>query len=137
MRSSRRHRAATASNGIVNADLLTSPRAYDALGAYMAASAVADVKPAAFVAHTLDAVNFPREYRWIFTPIKGAAAIGLFSARWFPGLARLTTAMATLYFVLAVVFHVRARDVSPPAVAAAAFAVLFGVVTAKGPDVSR
>jgi uncharacterized BrkB/YihY/UPF0761 family membrane protein len=103
----------------------------------MAASAVLDAKPAAFVAHTLDAVNFPREYRWIFTPIKAAAAVGLFSVRWFPGLARLTTAMATLYFVLAVVFHVKARDLSPSAVAAAVFAGIFGVVTAKGPDVSR
>jgi uncharacterized BrkB/YihY/UPF0761 family membrane protein len=121
----------------VNWKLLTSPRTYDALGVYMAASAVVDAKPAAFVTHTLDAVNFPREYRWIFTPIKGAAAIGLFSARWFPVLARLTSAMSTLYFVLAVASHVRARDVSPSAVAAAAFAVLFGVVTAQGPGVSR
>jgi uncharacterized BrkB/YihY/UPF0761 family membrane protein len=121
----------------VNTDLITSPRTYDALGVYMAASVVADAKPAAFVTHSLDAVNFPREYRWIFAPIKGAAALGLFSARWFPGLARLTTAMATLYFVLAVAFHVKARDISPSAVAAAAFAVIFGAVTAKGPDVSR
>jgi hypothetical protein len=122
---------------VVNSELLTSPRTYDALGVYMAASAVADVKPVAFVAQTLDAVNFPRDYRWIFTPIKAAAAIGLFSARWFPGLGRLTTAMCTLYFLLAVAFHVRARDVSPSAGAAAMFAVLFGVVTAKGPGLSR
>jgi hypothetical protein len=45
--------------------------------------------------------------------------------------------MSTLYFVLAVAFHVRARDVSPSVAAAAMFAVLFGVVTAKGPGVSR
>jgi hypothetical protein len=121
----------------VNADLLTSPRAYDALGAYMAVSAVADAIPASFVTHTLDSVNFPPEYRWIFTPIKGAAALGLFSARWFPGLARLTSAMATLYFVLAVAFHAKARHISSSAVAAAVFAAIFGVVTAKGPDVSR
>jgi len=57
--------------------------------------------------------------------------------RWFPGLARLTTAMATLYFVLAVAFHIKARDVDPAGVSAAALAVIFGVVTAKGPDVSR
>ena len=116
---------------------MTSTRIYDALGAFMAASAVADAKPAALSAQTLDAVNFPREYRWIFTPIKAAAALGLFSARWFPGLARLTTARATLYFVLAVACHVKARDISPSAVSAAAFAVIFGVVTAKGPDLRR
>jgi hypothetical protein len=118
-------------------DVLASPRTYDALGAFMAASAVADAKPASFVTHTLDSVNFPRQYRWIFTPIKGAAAIGLFSARWFPGLARLTTAMATLYFVLAVASHVKARHIDSSAVSAAVFAGIFAVVTAKGPDVSR
>ena len=115
---------------------MTSPRIYDALGAFMAASAVGDAIPASLVTQTLDAVNFPREYRWIFAPIKAAAALGLFSVRWFPGLARLTTAMATLYFVLAVACHVRARDVSPSAVSAAAFAVIFAVLTAKGPNVS-
>ena len=116
---------------------MTSPRIYDALGAFMAASATADAIPAAMATHTLDAVNFPREYRWIFPPIKAAAAVGLFSVRWCPGLARLTTAMATLYFVLAVAFHVKARDVDLSGVSAAALAVIFGVVTAKGPDVSR
>jgi DoxX-like family len=116
---------------------MTSPRIYDALGAFMATAAVADATHAAFVTPTLDAVNFPREYRWIFAPIKAAAAVGLFSVRWFPGLAQLTTALATLFFVLAVAFHVKARDASASAVSAAALAVIFGVVTAKGPDVSR
>jgi hypothetical protein len=36
--------------------------------------------------------------------------VGRLPVRWFPGLARLTTAMAALYFVLAVAFHIRARD---------------------------
>jgi DoxX-like family len=116
---------------------MTSPRIYDALGAFMAASAVADAIPASFVVQTLDAVDFPQKYRGIFTPIKAAAALGLFSVRWFPGLARLTTAMGTLYFVLAVAFHIKVRDISASAVSAAAFAVIFGVLTAKGPGVSR
>src|SRR5215475_9296788 len=115
---------------------MTSPRIYDAAGAVMAASAVGDAIPASLVTQTLDAVNFPREYRWIFPPIKAAAALGLFSVRWLPGLARLTTAMATLYFVLAVAFHVKSRDVSPSGVSAAALAVTFATLTAKGPDVS-
>jgi DoxX-like protein len=121
----------------VKADLLRTPRTYDALGAFMAASAAADAKPASFVTDTLDSVNFPRQYRWIFAPIKGAAAVGLLSARWFPGLARLTAAMATLYFVLAVAFHAKARHIDSSAVSAAVFAVTFGVVAARGPDVSR
>jgi hypothetical protein len=91
---------------------MTSPRIYDALGAFMAASATADANHAAFVTQTFDAVNFPREYRWIFPPIKAAAAVG-------------------------VAFHVKARDVDPSGVSAAALAVIFGVVAAKGPEVSR
>ena len=75
---------------------LGSPRMYAAMGAVMAASAVADLKQVTPVRQTLDTVNFPPRYRWIFAPIKAAAAIGLFSVRWFPGLARLTTAMLTL-----------------------------------------
>ena len=122
----------------MSADLLRSPRTYDALGAYMAAGAVGDYKMIAPVARrTLEAVHFPRRFWWIFTPIKAAAAIGLFSARWSPGLARLTTAMLTIYFVLAVGFHVKARDVSPSAAAAAFSAAVFAAVTAKGPNVSR
>jgi hypothetical protein len=48
-------------------------------------------------------------------------------------LARLTTFMCTIYFVLAVAFHVKARDWSPGLVAASAFLGLFGAMTVKGP----
>lgn len=114
-----------------------SHRTYDVLGAFMAVSAVGDLKLIPIARQTLEAVHFPRRHWWIFAPIKAAAAVGLFSARWFPGLARLTTAMLTLYFVLAVGFHVRARDLGVAAASAAAFAALFGVVTAKGSALSR
>jgi hypothetical protein len=52
-----------------------------------------------------------------------------------PALARLTTATLTLYFVLALGFHVKARDVSMPAVSAAAFMAIFATMTATGPSV--
>ncbi|BBZ38176.1 DoxX family protein [Mycobacterium conspicuum] len=104
---------------------------YDALGAYLAASAIGDAIPLPFVTQVLDTINFPPRYRWIFAPIKAAAAIGLFSARWFPGLARLTTAMLTVYFVLAVGFHARARDLSVATVGAAANAAIFAALTAR------
>jgi hypothetical protein len=70
----------------------------------------------------------------VLPPIKVAAAVGLASARWFPGLARLTTAMLTLYFVLAVGAHVRVRDKAANAAPAAAFLALFAAMTAKGPE---
>ncbi|HZA11403.1 hypothetical protein [Mycobacterium sp.] len=117
-------------------DLLGSPRAYDASGAYLAASAVADAIPLPFVALVLDDIDFPERYRWIFPPIKATAALGLFSARWFPGLARVTTAMLTLYFVLAVGLHAKAKDLGVAAVAAAGFAVIFAAMTAKGSRVA-
>lgn len=89
---------------------VTSPQMYTALGALMAFDAVIYAIPVPFVTRGLDAVNFPRRYRWIFPPIKAASAVGLLSVHRFPALARLTTAMLTLYFTLAVGFHIRARD---------------------------
>ena len=110
----------------------STSRTYDALAAYLAVSAIGDAIPLPFVTQVLDAIDFPPRYRWIFAPIKAAAAIGLFSVRWSPGLARLTTALLTVYFVLAVGFHVKARDLSAAAVGAAANAAIFGALTAKG-----
>ena len=60
--------------------------------------------------------------------VKGAAALGLLSVRWFPGLARLTTAMLTLYFVLVVGAHVRVRDKVVNALPAAALLAMFGAI---------
>ena len=110
---------------------------YDVLAAYLAVSAIGDAIPLPFVTQVLDAIDFPPRYRWIFAPIKAAAAVGLFSARWFPALTRLTTALLTVYFVLAVGFHVKARDLSAAAVGAAANAAIFAALTAKKTPVSR
>jgi hypothetical protein len=114
---------------------LASLRTYDLLATYLAASAVGDAIPLPFVTEVLDAIDFPTQYRWIFAPIKAAAAAGLLSARWAPGLTRLTTVMLTVYFVLAVGFHLKARDLSVAAVGAAANAAIFAALTAKGPAI--
>jgi hypothetical protein len=99
----------------------------------MAFDAVIYAIPIPFVTKGLDAVDFPPEYRWIFPPIKAAAAIGLFSVTRFPRLARLTTAMLTLYFALAVLFHIRSRDLGSSVVAAGTFLATFAAMTAVGP----
>lgn len=112
---------------------LTSPRAYAALGAFMAADAVLYAIPMKFVTDGLDKVQFPREYRWIFPPIKAASAVGLLSVTRIPWLARLTTAMLTLYFLLAVGSHARARDLGGSAGAATTFLAIFATMTASGP----
>ncbi|ETB35870.1 hypothetical protein N602_25790 [Mycobacterium avium subsp. hominissuis 10-5606] len=116
-------------------DVLKSSRAYTALGGFMAFDAVIYAIPLPFVTEGLDNVNFPPEYRWIFPPIKGASAVGLLAARRFPALGRLTTAMLTLYFALAVGSHVRARDFKPGngIAPAGVLMAIFATMTALGP----
>lgn len=114
--------------------LLTSPKTYTALAAFQAVDAAACAAQAPPIKKSLDAVGCPESVRRILPVVKGASAVGLLSARWFPGLARLTTAMLTLYFVLAVGAHVRVRDKAANALPAAAFLALFGAMTIKGPQ---
>lgn len=65
--------------------------------------------------------------------MKAAAAVGLLSVYRFPGLARLTTLVLTVYMALAVSFHVKAKDRSVALVAATLFLALWATMTAKGP----
>ncbi len=112
---------------------LTSPKTYVALAAFEAGDAVACAIPLRFIAKILDDLGMPPGIRWVITVAKAAAAVGLLSVVRFPGLARLTTAMLTLYFVLAVGAHIRARDRIVNAIPAASFLVTFAVMTVKGP----
>jgi hypothetical protein len=114
-------------------EVLKSEKAYAALGWFMACDAVIYAIPLPFVTEGLDKVQFPRQYRWIFPPIKAAAAIGLLAARRYPALGRLTTAMLTLYFALAVGSHVRARDLGSSMGMAGTFLATFAVMAAQGP----
>ena len=114
--------------------VVTSPKTYVALGALQAGDAVACAIPVAPIAKSLDILGVPENVRPVMPVVKAAAAIGLLSVRWFPGLARLTTAMLTLYFVLAVGAHIRARDKVVNALPAASFLATFAAMTAKGPD---
>jgi hypothetical protein len=82
---------------------------------------------------SLDTLGVPEIVRPVLPVVKVASAIGLLSVGWFPALARLTTAMLTLYFVLAVGAHIRARDKVVNALPAASFLATFAVMTAKGP----
>jgi len=114
--------------------VLTSPKTYVALAAFQAGDAVACAIPVAPIAKTLDDLGVPENVRPVMPVVKAAAAIGLLSVRWFPGLARLTTAMLTLYFVLAVGAHIRARDKVVNALPAASLLATFAAMTVKGPD---
>jgi hypothetical protein len=111
-----------------------SPKTYAGLAAFQAVDAVACAIPVAPVAKTLDGLGVPQEIRWIFPASKAASAIGLLSAGRIPALARLTTAMLTLYFALAVGAHIRVRDSIVNAIPAASFLAAYAALTLKGPD---
>jgi hypothetical protein len=113
---------------------LTSPKTYAALAAFQAVDAVACAIPVAPVAKTLDDLGVPQGIRWILPASKAASAIGLLSASRIPALARLTTAMLTLYFLLAVGAHIRVRDSIVNTIPAASFLATFAALTLKGPD---
>jgi DoxX-like family len=113
---------------------LTSPKTYAALAALQAGDAVACAIPLSPIAKTLDNLGIPQGIRWLLPASKAASVIGLLSASRIPALARLTTAMLTLYFALAVGAHLRARDPIVNAVPAASFLVTYAVLTAKGPN---
>lgn len=114
--------------------VLTSPKTYAGLAAFQAADAVACAAQVPPIKKSLDTVGCPDNVRRILPAVKGAAAVGLLSVRWFPGLARLTTAMLTLYFALAVGAHLRVRDTIANALPAAALLTTFAAMTAKGPQ---
>ena len=113
---------------------LTSPKTYAALAAFQAADAVACAIPLPLIAKTLDALGIPQGIRWLLPASKAASVIGLLSVSRIPALARLTTAMLTVYFVLAVGAHIRARDRIVNAVPAASFLATYAALTLKGPE---
>jgi DoxX-like family len=112
---------------------LTSPKTYAALAAFQAGDAVACGIPIPPITKALDKYGVPQNIRWILPVVKAASAIGLLSATRIPALARLTTAMLTLYFVLAVGAHIRVRDRIVNTIPAASFLATYAVLTVKGP----
>jgi len=111
----------------------TSPKTYAALAAFQAGDAVACAIPLPQITKALDQYGVPPNIRWILPVAKAASVVGLLSASRFPALARLTTAMLTLYFVLAVGAHIRVRDRIVNTLPAASFLATYTVLTVKGP----
>jgi hypothetical protein len=113
---------------------VTSPKTYAGLAAFQAADAVACAIPLPVIAKTLDNLGIPQDIRWLLPTSKAASVIGLLSVSRIPVLARLTTALLTVYFVLAVGAHLRAHDRFVNAVPAASFLATYALLTVKGPD---
>lgn len=116
---------------------LTAPRTYAVLAAFQAGDAVACAIPVAPITQALDTLEVPAEIRWVLPASKVASAVGLLAVRRWPGLARLTTALLTVYFVLAIAAHLRVRDKPVNIIPAATFLATYAAMTVKGPDVSR
>lgn len=117
--------------------MLRSPKTYAVLAAVQAGDAVACAAHVAPIEKTLDDVGLAPELRPLIPFVKAASAVGLLAVFRVPALARLTTLMLTVYFMLAVGFHIRAKDWSPGLVAASSFLVLYGALTATGPQLNR
>ena len=113
---------------------LTSPKTYAALAAFQAVDAVGCAIPVPPIERALDTLRIPQDIRWLLPASKAASVIGLLSAGRIPALARLTTAMLTLYFTLAVGAHMRVRDRIVNAIPAASFLATYATLTWKGPD---
>ena len=109
------------------------PKTYAALAALQAGDAVACAIPLPAITKSLDTVGLPQQVRWVLPVVKGLSAVGLLAAGRFPGLARLTTLLLTLYFVVALGAHIRVRDTVVNAIPAVAMLILCAVLTAKGP----
>lgn len=111
--------------------VLTSPKTYGVLAAFHAVDAIGCAIEIPFIMKSLDDVDVPVRMRPVFPVVKAAAAVGLASIIRFPGLARLTAGMLTLYYVLAVGAHIRVGN-RLKAVPAASFLALFAVMTVEG-----
>jgi hypothetical protein len=68
------------------------------------------VKPVPFIARCLTNVRFPPRYWTWLSPLKLAAALGLVAGIWIPCLGLVTAVALVLYFVVAIVLHLRAGD---------------------------
>jgi hypothetical protein len=72
--------------------------------------AILCIKPVKFVADCFEGMGWPRRYWPLMPPVKFAAAAGLIIGLWVPGLALITTVALVLYFVIAIIVHIRNRD---------------------------
>lgn len=68
------------------------------------------IKPASFVAKCFEDVGWPRSLWWLMSPIKFAAFMGLIAGLWIPWLGLITCGALVLYFVIAIIAHVKAKD---------------------------
>ncbi|MGY4644502.1 DoxX family protein [Cellulomonas sp. URHB0016] len=80
-----------------------------ALAALLLLDVALSIRPPAFIVDCFDGVHFPREWWWALIVAKLLAITGLIVGLWVPGIALAATTGVVVYFLCAVVAHVRAR----------------------------
>ncbi len=97
---------------------------------FQVADAIACIGPIAPIKVALDAVDCPPRIRRLLPFVKLDSAIGLTIGLWVPILGALTIVVLVVYFLVAIAFHVRARDTVINTVPAAVMLVFVVVVGA-------
>lgn len=123
---------------------LTSPKSYAALAAFHVVDAVLCAIPIPQVDELLGDLEVPPRLAripagWVLAIVKTFAALGLAPVSRFPGLARLTTTLLTLYFTIAVGLHARtwrrgSATTRLIGLLAVFFLALCAAMSVRGPD---
>ncbi len=100
-----------------------------ALIVFQIGDAIACWGPMGFITQSLDAVNCPAGIRKVLPFVKIDSAIGLTIGLFIPWFGLVTIGALIVYFLIAIWFHVRARDTIANSVGAV---VVLGFVIAVG-----
>lgn len=79
------------------------------LAGVLIVDALMSLRPPRFIRDCLDGVRFPREWWWVLVVVKLLAVAGLVAGTWLPGVGVAASVGVVVYFVCAVVAHLRAR----------------------------
>ncbi len=80
------------------------------LAVVTALDGIACIGPIPFIRRALDRIDCPERIRRLLPVVKLAAAAGLVSGLWIPGLGLATCAALVVYFGIATRMHLRAHD---------------------------
>ncbi|MDO5097865.1 MAG: DoxX family protein [Corynebacterium sp.] len=101
-----------------------------ALGVTMAGDVVLCLKPPTFIRECIAGVNFPSDWSWALLVAKGLAAIGLFLGVWISEFGVAAASGLVVYFVCALIAHLRARFTAHPSFLSCVFMLVFSLAVA-------